>query len=72
MSAVGNSTTQLVCTLNFRAAMRAAPTLSVEGVMQVTSGTADHVQSSASIVSLTTDQFSSCCFLANMTPECSC
>ena len=69
MSAVGNSTTQLVCTLNFRAAMRAAPTLSVEGVMQVTSGTADHVQSSASIVSLTTDQFSSCCFLANMTPD---
>ena len=69
MSAVGNSTTQLVCTLNFRAAMRAAPTLSVEGVMQVTSGTADHVQSSASIVSLTTDQFSSCCFLANMTPN---
>ena len=68
-SAIGGSTTQLVASLNYQTAMRAAPTLSVEGVIQVGSGTADHVQSSAAVSSLTTDAFSSICFLANMTPN---
>ena len=68
-SAIGQSTTQLVASLNYQTAMRAAPTLSVQGVIQVGSGTADHVQSSAAISSLTTDAFSSICFLANMTPN---
>jgi hypothetical protein len=68
-SAIGGSTTQLVASLNYQTAMRGAPSLSVEGVIQVGSGTADHVQSSAAVSSLTTDAFSSICFLANMTPN---
>jgi hypothetical protein len=45
LSCIGNSTTVLACILPFQVSMRFSPTLGQQGVIQVTSGTADFVQS---------------------------
>jgi hypothetical protein len=63
----GNTATQLAATTPFQVQMRAAPTLGVQGVIQLSDGTGDFVQSAGSITSLGTAPNSALFLLANFT-----
>lgn len=62
----GNSTTQIAATVSFDT-MRAAPNPGLQGVIQVSDGTTDFTQSSATITNLGTTDNNSFFFLSNFT-----
>ena len=63
----GNSTTQVAASVPFQVQMRGTPTLSTQGVIQLTDGTADFTQSATSISSLGTTSNGAVFFISNFT-----
>jgi hypothetical protein len=63
----GTSATQVASSVPFQVQMRGTPTLSTQGVIQLTDGTADFTQSATSISSLGTTSNGAVFFIANFT-----
>ena len=63
----GTSATQVASSVPFQVQMRGTPTLSTQGVIQLTDGTADFIQSATSISSLGTTSNGAVFFIANFT-----
>ena len=65
--ASGNTTTQLAATAPFQTPMRSAPSLGAQGVICVSDGTSDFLQSSSAANSINTDSNSAIFLLPNFT-----